>query len=155
MDGGTEKEGINIAPPFLPTKMDSPARFNSKTQKSFISVDNCYETGKEGASMRVNSLGKNSGLEPIKQDQLEGEDPFLAKLQEIDRNLGSLKENRTSTMVGELSNNILLTSHLNPIGILIWGARLVEWWPFSNWQNVLGLIELVPKDMSLPFLGRT
>lgn len=31
MDGGTEKEGINIAPPFLPTKVDSPARFNSKT----------------------------------------------------------------------------------------------------------------------------
>ena len=65
-------------------------------------------------------MSENSGLKPKKQGQLEGGDPFLAKLQEIDRDIGKFegKKHGTDPVGGELSNNIPLTSHLYPIGIL-------------------------------------
>ncbi|KAL0014225.1 hypothetical protein SO802_001294 [Lithocarpus litseifolius] len=46
--------------------MDSPARCNSKSQKSCVSVDDCGETNKEGVTMRVKSLGENSGAFPLR-----------------------------------------------------------------------------------------
>ena len=61
-NGGTEKECINISPSIFPTEMDSPARCNSKSPKSCASIDDCGETDKEGVTMRVKSLGENSGL---------------------------------------------------------------------------------------------
>lgn len=39
MDGGIEKEGINISPPFQPKQMDILAKCNLKTQKSWVSND--------------------------------------------------------------------------------------------------------------------
>ena len=47
MDGGIEKEGINIFSPFQPKQTDIPTKCNLKMQKSWISND-CGVIDKEG-----------------------------------------------------------------------------------------------------------
>ena len=90
MDGGIEKEGINISLHFQPKQINIPTKYNLKMQKSWISND-CVVIDKEGFTRRIISLGENPGLEPAQQGQRENEDSFTAKLQEIDRDIGKFE----------------------------------------------------------------
>ena len=95
MDGGIEKEGINISSPFQPKQTDIPTKCNLKMQKSWISND-CGVIDKEGFTRWIISLGENPGLEPVQQGQHESEDSFTAKLQEIDKDIGKFEgENKS------------------------------------------------------------
>ena len=112
MDGGIEKEGINISLPFQPKQMDIPAKCNLKTQKYWISND-CGVTNKEGCTRQIISLGENPGLEPVQQGKRESEDSFTTKLPEIDRSIDKFEGEKggTDPVDSELHNNM----PLNPL----------------------------------------
>ena len=129
MDGGIEKEGINISLPFQPKQTDIPTMCNLKTQKYWISND-CDVTNKEGCTRQIISLGENPGLEPVQQGKRESEDSFTAKLPEIDRSIDKFEGEKggTDPVDSELHNNM-------PLNLIVFSSG------FSNLEGKAGGVE--------------
>ena len=99
----------------MSTEKVSPASCNSNTLESTTGLEACEGAIKEGATVLGKSLGETSGSDMQNMGQFEGGDPFLAKLQEIDRDIGKFdgKNRGIASGGGELSINIPVTDQSN------------------------------------------